>query len=337
MRIIPALLLTTLLAASLPAAAQPQKNNNTQQKEDDGEDLMEMLNQENKPKKEYSTATFKATRIINSHSIENVGKGVLDFRIMHRFGPVNNGISDFFGLDAANTSLGFDYGVTDWLMVGINRSTYQKEIQGFTKIKLLRQVDGKGMPFSVSYMGAMSVQTLPAPTNLPMVTMPDGTTKQAEYYFSNRLFYTNQLLIARKFSRSFSLELMPTHVHYNLVPTASEPNDMIALGIGGRIKLSNRISLTGEYYYRFNELDGINDGTTTQPYHNSVSVGIDIETGGHVFQLMFTNGTATTERAFIGQNLDDFFDGGIHFGFNISRVFTIVKPKDFEGSRNKIW
>ena len=112
---------------------------------------------------------------------------------------------------------------------------------------------------------------------------------------------------------------------------------MIALGIGGRIKLSNRISLTGEYYYRFNELDGINDGTTTQPYHNSVSVGIDIETGGHVFQLMFTNGTATTERAFIGQNLDDFFDGGIHFGFNISRVFTIVKPKDFEGSRNKIW
>jgi hypothetical protein len=338
MRILPALLLTTLLGASLPAMAQPQKNNTQQKSENgDGEDLMEMLNKENKPKKEYTTATFKATRIINSHSIENMGKGVLDFRIMHRFGPVNKGISDFFGLDAANTSLGFDYGVTDWLMVGINRSTYQKEVQGFTKIKLLRQQDGKGLPFSVSYMGAMSAQTLPKPTNLPMVVMPDGTTQQAEYHFSNRLYYTNQLLIARKFSRSFSLELMPTHVHYNLVPTSSEPNDMIAMGIGGRIKLSKRISVTGEYYYRFNELDGINDGTTTQPYHNSVSVGIDIETGGHVFQLMFTNGTATTERAFIGQNLDDFFDGGIHFGFNISRVFTIVKPKDFEGSRNKIW
>ncbi|RYE23882.1 MAG: hypothetical protein EOP51_09195 [Sphingobacteriales bacterium] len=319
--------------------AQPQKNTTQQSNaNDDGEDLMKMLNDESKPKKEYTTATFKATRIVNSHSIENVGKGVLDFRIMHRFGPVNKGISDFFGLDAANTSLGFDYGVTDWLMVGINRSTYQKELQGFTKIKLLRQVDdGKGLPFSVSYMGAMSAQTLPAPTDLPVVTLANGTTKQAEYYFSNRLYYVNQLLIARKFSRSFSLELMPTHVHYNLVPTSGEPNDMIALGIGGRLKLSNRISVTGEYYYRFNELDGINDGTTTQPYHNSVSVGIDIETGGHVFQLMFTNGTATTERAFIGQNLDDFFDGGIHFGFNISRVFTIVKPKGFDASRNKIW
>ena len=341
MRILPALLLTTLLGTTLPVMAQPQKNGNTQQKseenDENGEDLMELLNENGKGKKEYTTATFKATRVINSHSIENVGKGVLDFRVMHRFGPINQGISDFFGLDAANTSLGFDYGITDWLMVGINRSTYQKEIQGFTKIKLLRQVDGKGMPFSLSYMGAMSVQTLPAPTDLPMVTMPDGTTKQAEYYFSNRLFYANQLLIARKFSRAFSLQLMPTHVHYNLVPTSGEPNDMIALGIGGRLKLSNRISLTGEYYYRFNELNGITNGTTTQPYHNSVSVGLDIETGGHVFQLMFTNGTATTERAFIGQNVDDFFDGGIHFGFNISRVFTIVKPKDFEGTRNKIW
>lgn len=314
MRTLPAILLAASLFAGNTLMAQDNKKN-----QDDSEDLMAMLDDNGAAKKEYTTATFKATRIINGHSIENVGEGVLDFRILHRFGPVNNGLSDFFGLDAANTNIGFDYGIKDWIMVGINRSTYQKEIQGFTKIKLLRQVEGKGMPVSISYAGAVSAQTLPEDKTL---------TAGRDYHFSNRLFFSNQLLIARKFSRSFSLQLMPTHIHYNLVPTVAEPNDVIALGVGGRLKLSNRMSLTGEYFYRFNELVG---------YHNSASIGLDIETGGHVFQLMFTNATATTERAFIGQSVDDWADGAIHFGFNISRVFTIKKPKGFEGTRNKVW
>lgn len=332
MRLIPTVLFTALVLTAVPStsfAQDDKKKQHTENADNTSEDLMSMLEEEEKAehKTEYTTATFKSTRVVNGHSIENVGYGVLDFRVSHRFGPVNTGLRNFFGLDGANTLIGFDYGLTDWWMIGISRSTYQKEVEGSTKIKLLRQTENNSMPVSVSYMGAMSVQTMEAPT-LPRVVRAVGDTVTPEYFFSNRLYYVNQLLIARKFNNWLSLQLVPTHIHYNLVPTTPEPNDVFALGAGGRVKLSNRISLTGEYYYRFTELNG---------YHNSVSVGMDIETGGHVFQLMLTNAIAMTERSFIGQSADDWFDGGIHFGFNISRVFTIVRPKGFEGSRNKIW
>lgn len=313
MRILTALLVTTSLLGAGRLSAQTDT-----QKKDDNSDLMALLN-ENAPKSnEYTTATFKSTRLINGQSIENLAAGVLDFKIGHRFGEIRDGAYNFFGLDGASTLLGLDYGVTDWLMVGVNRSTYQKEYQVFAKAKLLRQTDGGEMPVSLSYMGAASAQTVNAPT------LPAGQ----EYYFSNRLFYVNQVLIARKFSKHLSLQLMPTHIHYNLVPTTKESNDIIALGVGGRVKLSNRISLNAEYYYRFNQLVG---------YYNALSVGFDIETGGHVFQLMFTNATAMTERAFIGQSGSDWGNGGIHFGFNISRVFTIVKPKEFKNSGANKW
>lgn len=267
-------------------------------------------------------ATFKSTRIINGHSNENMAKGVLDFRVGHRFGSVKNGFRDFFGLDAANTLIGFDYGITDGLMVGLHRSTFEKELGGFVKVKILRQTQKDEVPVSLSYMGGISLQTMPEPTLMPVI-LPEGDTLFPEYYFSNRLYYVNQLILARKINNWMSLQLTPTHIHYNLVPTKAEPNDLFALGLGGRWKLSNRVSLTAEYFYRFNKLDG---------YHNGLSIGMDVETGGHVFQLMLTNSTAMTERSFIGQNMDGWQDGGIHFGFNISRVFTIVKPAGFEAS-----
>jgi len=319
MRILSAFLFTAIVFTGTAAHAQDGKKQPKKEQTENADDLMAMLDSEDGHKpKEYTTATFKSTRVINGQSIENTAKGVLDFRVSHRFGELSDA-DNFFGLDNANTSIGFDYGITNDVMVGISRSTYDKEFQAFTKIKLLRQTDTKDMPVSVSYMGAAAVHARKQPDPLPA-----GQT----FYFTNRLTYVNQLLIARKFSSKFSLQLMPTHIHYNIVPTIAEPNDMFALGIGGRLKLSNRISLTGEYYYRFNELNG---------YFNSASIGIDIETGGHVFQLMVTNATAMTERAFIGQTTSDIADGGIHFGFNISRVFTIVRPKEFEGTRSKIW
>ncbi len=321
MRILTAFLFTSIVFSGLAAHAQGDKKQQKtkQEKGNTADDLMALLENENgKPPKEYATATFKSTRVINGHSIENTAKGVLDFRISHRFGELKDA-NNFFGLDNANTSIGFDYGLTNDIMVGISRGTYDKEAEAFTKIKLLRQTTTKDMPVSISYMGAIAMHARKQPDPLPA-----GQT----FYFTNRLTYTNQLLIARKFSSRLSLQLMPTHIHYNIVPTIAEPNDMFALGIGGRLKLSNRISLTGEYYYRINELNG---------YFNSASIGIDIETGGHVFQLMVTNSTAMTERAFIGQTTSDISKGGIHFGFNISRVFTIVRPKGFENSRNNTW
>jgi len=297
--------------------AQDNKSKADTEQNDDTDDLMAMLEDSEPEKKHYTTATFKTTRMVTGHSIENTGKGVLDFRVNHRFGALNNGTSTFFGLDDANTRIGFDYGVTDWLMLGFGRNSFMKEYDGFVKAKIMRQTEEKGNPIGLSYVGGMSVQSLPAPTNLPA---------GQEYHFSNRLYYLNQLLIARKFNQWLSLQLMPTHIHYNLVPTTPESNDLVAIGVGGRVKVSNRVTINGEYYYRV-------PGTEQIGYHNVLSLGVDIETGGHVFQLMLSNSRAMTERALIGQTPGKWgfsSTDAIHLGFNISRVFTIVKPKEFK-------
>lgn len=308
--------LLLLNMASLGVRAQ---DTDTAAHNTDGEDLMAMLDDKGDSKSEYTTATFKTTRIANGHSIENVGKGILDFRINHRFGQVNDGVKEFFGLDNASTRIGFDYGITDWLMIGIGRSTYMKDVDGFLKVKILHQKEDNSMPVSVSYMGAVSAQ------DVKLVENPAGS----DYPFSNRVAYVNQLLIARKFANWLSLQLMPTHLHYNFVRYNDEPNDVFAVGLGGRLKLSNRISLTGEYYMVM--------GDKMRDTRNSLTLGFDIETGGHVFQLMFTNSTGITERSVIGQTTGRWDKGNIHFGFNISRVFTIVRPKEFKNTRNKIW
>lgn len=283
--------------------------------------LMEMLNSGNESKKDDVRATFKATRIIDGSSVENLGAGVLDFRISHRFGEVNQGLQNFFGLDNATTRIGLDYGITKWLMIGLGHSTLNKEDDGFLKLKLLQQKHG-GTPVSLSYAGYVSVQTTPAPS-LP------SYDSAAKWYLSNRFFYTHQLLIARKINDRISLQLMPTAVHYNLVDSTKFSNNTFAVGVGGRVKVTRRIAVTGEYYYRITNKDMLYNG---QPTYNYLGLGIDIETGGHVFQLMFTNAAGLTERAFIGQATERWERGEIHFGFNISRVFTIVKPKDFKGS-----
>src|ERR1043165_203495 len=210
---------------------------------ENGEELLEMLGNESEKTGshvEYVSSTFKATRIINGHSVESDGKGVLDFRISHRFGSIDQGARNFFGLDNAITKLGFDYGITNWLSAGVGRSTLDKEYDGFLKAKLYRQTADNRHPVTLTYVAGMSIQSTDAPPLAP----------GQEYDFSNRICYVHQLLIARKFNKRLSLQLMPTYVHYNLVNTSSESNNLVAIGVGGRIKLSNRIAFTGEYYYR---------------------------------------------------------------------------------------
>ena len=273
-------------------------------------DMDEQNKKETKDKTDYAAYTFKTTRLTNSHTIENVGKGILDFRITHRFGRVNQGAYDLFGLDNASMRMALDYGITDRLMVGVGRSTFEKQFDGFLKYKILRQSAGyKNMPITLSYVATGILKTLKD---------PDPTIKKN---FTDRLYFAHQLLIARKFNDYTSIQLMPTIVHYNIVPKANDPNDLFSLGIGARQRISKRVNLTGEYYYQFNKLSG---------YYNSFSVGFDIETGGHVFQLHFTNSTGMTERTFITETTGQWGKGDIHFGFNISRVFTIVKPKEFK-------
>lgn len=276
----------------------------------DTTDLMSLLEKEMAPPKDltiYTTATFKTTRLVNGHSVENVAKGVMDVKISHRFGHINEGGYELFGLDKATMRMGIDYGITRYLMVGIGRSTYQKTYDGYFKLKILRQSKGKKkMPITLSYVPTIALRTL---------KYADPTINN---YFSSRLFYTHQLIIGRKFSEGTSIQLMPTFVHQNLVTGVNDPNDMFAIGIGGRQKLSKRISFNIEYYYQLPDYKL--PGTT-----NSLSVGFDIETGGHVFQLHFTNSQGMNERTFISDTKGRWDKGDILFGFNISRVFTIGK------------
>ena len=272
---------------------------------------MGQLEQESadKEKKEvhYTTAAFKTTRIINGHSIENTGRGVLDVKISHRFGRINQGGYELFGLDNATMRMGLDYGITRTLMVGIGRSTFEKTFDAFFKYKILSQsTGGRNMPITLSYVPSVALKTI------------HFADENRDNYFESRLFFTHQLLIGRKFTEGFTLQLMPTLTHQNLVALAAEPNDLLALGIGGRQKLSKRISLNFEYFYQLPDYKL--SGST-----NSLSVGFDIETGGHVFQLHFTNSQGMSERTFISETAGKWDKGDIYFGFNISRVFTVSK------------
>ncbi|MCB0530259.1 MAG: DUF5777 family beta-barrel protein [Saprospiraceae bacterium] len=281
-------------------------------------DLLSLLGEEETT--DYTTATFKTTRIVNGHSVENCGGGVLDFKISHRFAPLRNGVYDMFGLDAATIRIGLDYGITDRLMVGIGRGGREKIVDGFAKYKLLRQSTGKrNMPITLSYLIDGQIKT---------VKFQDP---ERENKFSSRLYYTHQLLIARKFSERLSLQLMPTLVHRNLVATTEDKNDVFAIGAAGRIKITKRVTFNAEYYY-------VPEGQISQSFANALSVGFEIETGGHVFQLHFTNTQDMTYKGFITETPEDWFFkdasgrmlSGIRFGFNVSRVFTIKKPKGLE-------
>ncbi|UTW65104.1 hypothetical protein KFE94_10470 [bacterium SCSIO 12643] len=271
-------------------------------------DLLDELG-EDSTEVNYATASYKASRIINSISLENTAEGVLDLRISHRFGALNTGVDEFFGLDNAVTRIGFDYGLTPWLMIGVGRSTYEKAYDGFFKAKILRQSTGaKNMPVSLQFFSSMMINSLKAAN-------PD------QDLFTSRMGYTFQAIVGRKINKGTTIQLMPTLVHRNFVETRAESNDVFVLGIGGRQKFSRRAALTYEFHYV------LPDQLAPQYVDYSFSVGVDIETGGHVFQLFLTNSAGMNEQQFLTQNTGDWADGDIRIGFNISRVFTVKKPK----------
>lgn len=277
------------------------------------DDLMDLLNQDS-ASIDYAYATFKSVRIINAQSIEGPAKGVLLFMIQHRFGQLNSGSYQFFGLDQATIRLGLEYGITERLSVGIGRSSFNKTFDGFGKFKILRQSSGlRVMPVSLSYYSSVSLTSL---------SWADQGVEGRKNYFSSRLTYTQMILIARKFNSSISLQLMPTYIHKNLVPTTFDNNDIFSIGAGGRVKLTKRMSINAEYFY-----------TPTKQisylFDQPISLGLDIETGGHVFQLHFSNAKAFFDPGYITQTRGKWQNGDIYFGFNISRVFTLRKPETF--------
>jgi hypothetical protein len=269
-------------------------------------DLLSLLGDE-EPTTNYTMASFKTTRVINMHSIENVAGGVLDFRIAHRFGAINTGAYDLFGLDVASMRLGLEYGINDRLMVGLGRSNVNKEADAFVKYKILRQSTGKrNMPITMSWFSSA------------VVRMTKWEHPSRKNHFSSRLYYCHQLLIARKFNESLTVQIAPTVVHRNLVSDSTLKNDVFAGGIGARYKLTRRTSFNVEYVY-------VLPGQIEDVYTNSLSVGVDIETGGHVFQLHITNSKPMNEKGFITETTGKWDKGDIMFGFNVSRVFTVGK------------
>jgi hypothetical protein len=275
-----------------------------------GQDLESFLEDQMEETTDYTSATFKSTRILNGHSNELTKEGQLDFRISHRFGTINSGAYEFFGLDQAHIHLGLEYGIKDWVMVGLGRGTFEKTIDGFTKFRLLRQSKGvRNMPVSVSFMSGIYVNGL------------RWSDPERENPFRHRLTFTQQFMIARKFSPGFSLQLTPSYLHRNFVETSQDPNDIFALGAGTRLKLSKRISLNAEFFYLFKP----DNSTLSTEIYNPFSLGIDIETGGHVFQIILTNSVGMRENAFLGHTTGKWLDGDIHIGFNISRMFQLKK------------
>jgi hypothetical protein len=264
------------------------------------DELLALLEEESS-EKDFVYATFKSTRLVNGQSVEMRTKGILEFVIGHRFGRINQGGGELWGLDQSSIRLGLEYGISDNLNIGLGRSSFGKVYDGFLKYRALRQ--SNTIPVTVTLFGSIADETI----KLPGLSGKD------------RLAYTGQLLIARKFNSKVSFQVMPTIIQRNLVPTIQDDNLLISIGLGGRYKVSNRVAILAEMYPQLSDFNS--------ELNNSFALGVDIETGGHVFQLHLTNAEQMNERGFIGETRDDFFGGDIHFGFNISRVFDL-RPKN---------
>jgi len=286
------------------------------------DDLMDLLNEAEPEaaKTDYTIATFKSTRLIAGHSIETNGQGVLNVLIGHRFGRVNEGAKEFFGIDNAKMRLGFEYGITNELNIGFGRSTFQKVYDGFIKYKVLRQSKGqRKMPISMTLFASMAIIS------------QDFADPSRENYFSSRMFYSYQVMIARKFSERLSFQLTPTVVHRNIVKTADDANTVFALGAGGRVKLTGSLAINLEYYWV--PPNQIVSQFDAQDVYDSFSIGLDLETGGHVFQIHATNSRGMHEKAFVTETNGNWGAGDIHIGFNISRVFTVYNKTKFKAKK----
>jgi len=267
--------------------------------------------------KQYVDGTFTGRRLIDGHTVETTQAGVLDLLVSHRFGKINDGFYNLFGLDVASMRIGADYGITNRFTIGGGRSTFEKQYDGFLKYRLLWQSEGKhAMPISLTLLSSVMYETdTTALKSEKQITTSPRTTDKFSFAY--------QILIARKFSDAFSLQIMPTLIHENIVYNSTSSNDLLALGAGAKINITPHSSINLEYYYQI-------PGYKLPGTYNTFSIGYEIETGGHVFQLHFTNSTGMTERTVIAENHGQWSNGDIHFGFNISRVFTIKKTRSLK-------
>ena len=245
----------------------------------------------------YQTS-FKALQIVTAQSTKLSSKNQFYIIIAHRFGDLSTGFKDFFGLDDASTKLGVIYGVTDEFSLSISRETFMKTFEFGAKYRLLQQKNNS--PFDIVGCNVIAINSDLSKDDYPNIN------------FGNRLSYLTQILVSRRFNDRISLQLMPSYIHKNLYDASIENNNQFLVGIGGRHKISKRISFNAEYFVK---IDNFNY------YKNPLSVGMDIETGGHVFQLVFSNSQVNSDIGYLTNAAGDWGKGNIYFGFNLYRVF----------------
>jgi len=267
------------------------------------DDLLNQLDAEKSDVKEIETSTFKGLQICNMQSTKLTAKGEWYMLVSHRFGDLTNGFDNFFGLDNALTKFGGIYGVSDWLSLGASRHTYHKTYELTAKYKLANQ-EISGFPVTIVGYNTMDINSEKKDATMPGLK------------FNHRLAYTTQLLISRKFSDSFSLELTPIYVHKNLYDGIKDQKSTLLLGSGARYKVAKRLSVNLEYAARLNLPE-----ESVSMYQNPLTIGLDIETGGHVFQLVLSNSQPMNDVAVYTNALGDWNGGSIYFGFNMYRVF----------------
>jgi hypothetical protein len=298
------------------------------------DDLLKMMDSVAAPaadkKLNKVTATFKSTKVISMQTTQTVGAGELDFRITHRFGNIGEesggGIHTFYGWDAiSDVRYSFDYGITKNLQVGYARSKRDENLDGSIKWRFLDQTLDNKIPLSACFYTNASLTPM---KESKLYTGADSNWIDSNKTFAHRMVYTSQIVLARKFAPWLSVAITPSYTHRNYVLEsinssngAQDENDIFSVGAGLRIKLSRSVSILADYFYIMSDFR-MNNPTT--PYYNPLAIGIEIETGGHVFHLDFTNASGIIDNYFIPHTTDSWAKGGYKFGFNISRVFQIV-------------
>jgi hypothetical protein len=280
------------------------------------DDLLKMLENDASTKTEVVDFTFKGTKIINANTTEMIKKRNLDFRVAHRFGNFGNENSAFgdphtlYGIDnATDIKIGFDYGVTDKLTIGLARYKKDELYEGSIKYKVLSQTINNKVPVSIAIFA-----------NAAITGKKDITVTQDYNNFAHRISYLFQGIIARKITSNLSLEVLPTYLHRNFVGDVNDKNDLFALGMGGRYKFTRSSSIIIDYYYSFSDYRKNN---TTTKYYFPFGIGWEVETGGHVFSIMFTNSAGIIENDYLVNTTDSWFKGGFKLSFIISRIFKV--------------
>jgi len=266
-----------------------------------------LLKQLDTSTEDRTVMAFKSSRLILGQSTVQLSKGELQFRVSHLFGRVSDGFDELYGLDQMyNVDLSFEYGLSNSLQIGLARSNdFDKTLQFSLKRAFIQQLTSGNPQVSFSYFGSINIKS---------------RDYEEDRSFSDRLEYVNQLLLSRKFSDKFSAQIAPSFVYLSRANSSDHPNSLLATNLGMSMAINKSVNFNLEYVFTFPTF-------TSDLYdfdRNALSLGFDIEKGGHVFQVFMTNSTRVQPGRFIQQfNNDRFFKGQLHIGFSIMRSFSL--------------